>query len=247
MTRRVGAFHPRQTRLLQTNLVVAAVADCGCRSQRLRLQVSAFQKDRPGAFHFVERATDVARLKLNPAAAIDHDVRVKSEALVFASGSSKFPLEEMEDKSKALLRIFVLADTHNRLPDNVKEIARDADEIWHLGDVCAEAILDELRAVGPRVTLVRGNCDSNFEWPLVVDLVRSGLKFRLQHAPPSQPPDDADVLLHGHTHVPRNERRGNVLFLNPGCVTRPNRGSPPSAAWLEIIDERIDWKVVPLR
>jgi len=168
-------------------------------------------------------------------------------ALVFVSGSSKFPLEDMQDKSKGLLRIFVLADTHNRLPDNVKEIARDADEIWHLGDVCAEAILDELRAVGPRVTLVRGNCDSNFEWPLVVDLVRSGLKFRLQHAPPSQPPDDADVLLHGHTHVPRNERRGNVLFLNPGCVTRPNRGSPPSVAWLEIIDERIDWKVVPLR
>ena len=143
-------------------------------------------------------------------------------------------------------RIFVLADTHNRLPEKVKEIAKGADEIWHLGDVCAEAILDDLGAIGPRITLVRGNCDTNFEWPLVVYLVRGGLKFRLQHIPPAQAPEGVDVVLHGHTHVPRNERREAVLFLNPGCVTRPNRGSPVSVAWLEIADRKINWRIVPL-
>jgi len=153
----------------------------------------------------------------------------------------------MKEESTPLLRVFVLGDTHNRLPESVKEMSKGADEIWHLGDVCAETILDELRAIGLRVTVVRGNCDSNFEWPLVVDLVRGGLKFRLQHVPPDQPPDDVDVLLHGHTHVPRNERRGNVLFLNPGCVTRPNRGSPPSVAWLEIAHAKIKWTLVSLR
>jgi putative phosphoesterase len=152
----------------------------------------------------------------------------------------------MQEESKKPLRIFVLADTHNRLPGKVSEIAKGADEIWHLGDVCAESILDELRAIGPRVAVVRGNCDSNFEWPLVLDLVRAGLKFRLQHIPPQESPDDVDVLLHGHTHVSRNERRGRVLFLNPGCVTRPNRGSPPSVACLEIVNEKINWKLVPL-
>jgi putative phosphoesterase len=152
-----------------------------------------------------------------------------------------------EERPKDMLHIFVLADTHNRLPEKVKEMAKDADEIWHLGDVCAESILDELRAVGPRVTVVRGNCDSNFEWPLIIDLVRGGLKFRLQHIPINRPPEDVDVLLHGHTHVPRHERRGNILLLNPGCVTRPNRGSPPSVAWLEIVDGKINWEVVPLR
>ena len=153
----------------------------------------------------------------------------------------------MDEKSKDAWRIFVLADTHNRLPGNVREMAKDADEIWHLGDVCAETILDELQAIGPPVVVVRGNCDSNFEWPLVVDLVRDGLKFRLQHVPPDHPPDDVDVLLHGHTHVPRNERRGRVLFLNPGCVTRPNRGAPSSVARLEIEGGKINWRLVPLR
>lgn len=144
-------------------------------------------------------------------------------------------------------KIFVLADTHNRLPERVKEIAKSADEIWHLGDICAESILDELRTVGPQVTVVRGNCDSNTDWPLVVDLVRGGLKLRLQHIPPDHSPKDADVVLHGHTHMPRHEKHGSVLFLNPGCVTRANQGAPPSVAWLEIADGKLNWKLVPLR
>lgn len=145
-------------------------------------------------------------------------------------------------------RIFVLADTHDRLPENVSRLASEADEIWHLGDVCAENILDELRALGPKVLVVRGNCDYNAEWPLVLDIKRAGLRIRLQHIPPSRPPTDVDVLLHGHTHVPRNERLGGVLFLNPGCVTRPNQGAVASAAWLECMpDGKIDWKLVPLK
>lgn len=145
-----------------------------------------------------------------------------------------------------MLRIFVLADTHNKLPQAIVDLAREADEIWHLGDVCAEFILDKLRAVGAPVTVVRGNCDNNFEWPLVVDLVRDGLKFRLQHIPPETPPNGFDIVLHGHTHVPRNERRRGVLFLNPGCVTRPNQGAAPSVAWLDIVDGKMDWRLVSL-
>ena len=151
------------------------------------------------------------------------------------------------EKSRDSLRIFVLADTHNRLPETVREMAKPADEIWHLGDVCAESILDELRAIGPRVSVVRGNCDSNSEWPLVLDLVRGELKFRLQHIPPDRPPNDVDVVLHGHTHVPRNERHGRVLFLNPGCVSRANQGAAPSVGWLQIGNETMSWRIVPLR
>jgi len=39
-----------------------------------------------------------------------------------------------------------------------------------------------------------------------------------------------------------------VLFLNPGCVTRPNRGAPASAARLLIAaDDTIEWRPVQLR
>jgi len=146
------------------------------------------------------------------------------------------------------LRVFVLADTHDHLPENLEELAEGADEIWHLGDVCAPSLVVRLENVGPPLTLVRGNCDSNPEWPLLVDLKRNRLRFRLVHVPPDEPPENIDVLLHAHTHVPRNERRGGVLFLNPGCVTRPNRGAPPSVATLEIAADRsLSWRLILLR
>jgi putative phosphoesterase len=144
------------------------------------------------------------------------------------------------------MRIFVLADTHNKLPSRVVDLAREADEIWHLGDVCEPTITLDLKAIGPPLTVVRGNCDWNNDWPLVVDLKRDGLKLRLVHIPPEVPPDDVDVVLHGHTHVPRNEKRRGVLFLNPGCATRPNRGAPPSVAWLEIAKGKLVWRLVSI-
>jgi len=156
-------------------------------------------------------------------------------------------MANLQSSMEETRRIFVLADTHNRLPQNVIDMAESADEIWHLGDVCNESILDELCTVGPQVTIVRGNCDSNLDWPLVVDLVRGGLKFHLQHIPPDDSQSDVDVVLHGHTHVPRYEKRGNVLFLNPGCVTRANQGAPPSVAWLQITDGKLNWNLLPLR
>ena len=133
------------------------------------------------------------------------------------------------------MRILVLADTHNRSPADLSTLAKEADEIWHLGDVCAPTLLDELRLLGPPV--------------MVVDLVRQRLRFRLQHIPPlpHRPPNDCDVLLHGHTHVPRDETISGVRFLNPGCVTRPNRGAPPSVAYLGLTkDGKVEWNLVRL-
>ena len=53
--------------------------------------------------------------------------------------------------------------------------------------------------------------------------------------PPDRTPPNCGFVLHGHTHVPRDETdaRG-VRWLNPGCITRPNRGAPPSFAWLVV-------------
>ena len=148
----------------------------------------------------------------------------------------------------APLKVFVLADTHDKLPANLEALAAVADEVWHLGDVCDPRILQAIETFGPPVTVVRGNCDSHIEWPLTVDLKRNGLRFRLVHIPPDEVPAMVDVVLHGHTHVPRDERLAGVRFLNPGCVTRPNRGSPPSVAYLEIAaDGKMTWRLTTLR
>jgi len=132
------------------------------------------------------------------------------------------------------MRIAVLADTHNRLPLHLPREIAGADEIWHLGDVTDASCLEPLRALGRPLLVVRGNCDFNEEWPLALDLERVGLAIRLIHIPPLMVLPGIDLLLHGHTHVPRNERIGATRFLNPGSVGKPNHGAPKSYAWLEL-------------
>ncbi len=143
------------------------------------------------------------------------------------------------------MRIAVLADTHDHLPEKVRAAVAKADEIWHLGDVCASVILDLLKSIGPPVRVVRGNCDDCADWPLTLDLEREGFRIRLEHIPPRHAPAGCDLLLHGHTHVPRDEVLGGERFLNPGCITRPNRGAPASFAWLELVRGKgAQWDVV---
>ena len=42
-----------------------------------------------------------------------------------------------------------------------------------------------------------------------------------------------DVLIHGHTHVLKAERREGYTLLNPGSVSIPKEGNIPTYAILE--------------
>jgi uncharacterized protein len=141
------------------------------------------------------------------------------------------------------MRIAVIADTHNRYPSDLPAKIAKADEIWHLGDVCEPETLWEFQSLGRPLLVVLGNNDEPGRWPLRLDLEREGLRFHLIHIPPESPPPGCHVVLHGHTHAPRDERSDGVRWLNPGCISRPNRGAPPSFAWLTVKNGRIRWEV----
>src|SRR5262249_6960757 len=74
----IGAFHPRQIRLLTGNRSHEADAAARC-PEELRLQIAAFQKNRADALHFIDRAVNVARLQINSATAIQNDVGIQSK------------------------------------------------------------------------------------------------------------------------------------------------------------------------
>jgi putative phosphoesterase len=145
------------------------------------------------------------------------------------------------------MRIAVLADTHDHCPAGLPERLRGADEIWHLGDVCDPSTLAGLEQLGLPLRVVLGNCDCNPAWPRELRLERVGVRFILVHVPPARTPGGADVVLHGHTHVPRDETdsRG-VRWLNPGCISRPRGGHSASFAWLDLAPGRLDWRLVAL-
>ena len=145
------------------------------------------------------------------------------------------------------MRIAVISDTHDRLPESVVAGISHADEIWHLGDICEAAILARLQLIGPTVRWVRGNCDGYFEWPIILDLELEGTRLHLEHIPSRTAPKNCDIFLHGHTHVPRDEFVNGVRFLNPGCISRPNRGAPASWAWLTLeAGQPVGWRLVPV-
>ncbi len=143
------------------------------------------------------------------------------------------------------MHIAVIADTHDRYPPGLPARLQAADEIWHLGDVCEPATLAAFEQLGKPLYVVLGNNEAHDLWPLQLLLQRAGWKFFLTHIPPSRAPADANVVLHGHTHVPRDETDAHgVRWLNPGCITRPNRGERASFAWLTITaGQPPDWRL----
>ncbi|GAB4249437.1 MAG: metallophosphoesterase family protein [Candidatus Methylacidiphilales bacterium] len=139
-------------------------------------------------------------------------------------------------------RIGVVADTHNRLPGRVLELLVGVKEIWHLGDVVDEGTLDPLFTLGVALTVIRGNNDFS-PWPLTADLKRGELRFHLVHIPPVKSPS-CDILIHGHTHVPRDEMVAGVRWLNPGSAGLANKGAPRSVGLLTVDGNRLEWQVL---
>lgn len=46
--------------------------------------------------------------------------------------------------------------------------------------------------------------------------------------------------VHGHTHIPAFEQRGDFTFINPGSISRPRGGSPASFAILTVEKSFVD-------
>lgn len=135
-----------------------------------------------------------------------------------------------------MTRIAVISDTHDRVPAGLLDRLADADEIWHLGDVCEPEILTDFAALGRPLHVVLGNNEWHNLWPLELRLERAGHRFDLVHIPPRRAPAGARFVLHGHTHVPRDETDAQgVRWLNPGCITRPRDGSTRGFAWLTVL------------
>jgi uncharacterized protein len=143
-------------------------------------------------------------------------------------------------------RIAVFSDTHDYYPPDLPGRLAGADEIWHLGDVCEPNVLWEFEQLGKPMEVVLGNNEAHNLWPLSLILEREGLRFFLVHIPPQRAPAGVQVVLHGHTHVPRDETDpAGVRWLNPGCISHPRQGSAASFAWLTLERGKApQWKVV---
>jgi len=141
-----------------------------------------------------------------------------------------------------------------------------ADKLLLLGDILYHGPRNDLpRDYAPKeviamlnerksdILCVRGNCDTEVDqmvlsFPILADYailpIGKNMIFATHghnHNCEKIPPLNAgDILLHGHTHVPKCEKFSDFIYMNPGSVSIPKEDSPNSYMTLE--NSLFEWK-----
>ena len=105
-------------------------------------------------------------------------------------------------------------------------------------DYSPKAVAALLNGVKEKIFCVRGNCEAEvdqmlLEFPVMADYIlisaenrlifaTHGHKYNESNLPPLS---KGDILLHGHTHVPKCTEYESFLCINPGSVSIPKEES----------------------
>jgi putative phosphoesterase len=146
----------------------------------------------------------------------------------------------------------VISDTHGLVRPEVKDVFRNVDVILHAGDIGSIEVLNELRSLAP-VVAVRGNNDKG-DWANAIPETEmrdiGGAYIYLLHdlneldLKPSAA--GIQVVISGHSHKPLIEKRGGVLFLNPGSAGPRRFKLPVTVARLTIDGNTAEASLIPL-
>ncbi len=150
------------------------------------------------------------------------------------------------------IRVGLVSDTHGLLRPEALAALAGADFIVHAGDIGDAAILTRLTAIAP-VTAVRGNNDVA-AWangiPDTQHLDVGGKRIFVIHDLAALAIDPVaegfDVVVSGHSHRPKCERRGEVLYVNPGSAGPRRFRLPIAVGMLTIEGDDIDAELVML-
>lgn len=159
-----------------------------------------------------------------------------------------------------MVRIGVISDTHLNFPDDkfkrfVSKTFENVDFLLHAGDITSINVYDFLRNFNLKAVL--GNMD-DFELasilPKKLTFEAMGKKIGLIHGRGSPYGIEdlvlgefsgVDLIIFGHSHVPKVEKRGDVFLFNPGSYRKPF--SPPGTVGLiEIHEEKITFEHIPV-
>jgi uncharacterized protein len=128
---------------------------------------------------------------------------------------------------------------HGLLRPEAERGLKGIDHIIHAGDIGCPEIVEALRRIAP-VTAILGNVDCG-EWAREypdTKLVRpAGKSIYVLHDLKTLQVDlgaDIDVIISGHSHVPKIDTVGGVLYLNPGSAGRRRFKLPITLATLEV-------------
>lgn len=136
--------------------------------------------------------------------------------------------------------IGIISDTYGLLRPEALRLLAHVDHIIHGGDIGDPEIIAALRRIAP-VTAIRGNVDTG-EWATEfaeTEFVRlAGRLFYVLHDVNALQVDPVaegiDVIVSGHSHVPKINTANGLLYMNPGSAGRRRFRLPITLATLEV-------------
>lgn len=142
----------------------------------------------------------------------------------------------------------MISDTHGLLRPEVLEYLDDCDLILHAGDIGKVEVVDALSNLAP-LRAIRGNVDRGAwaerfpETDIVeVESVRLYVIHDLNALSLDPVAAGFHVVVSGHSHRPRCERRNGVLYVNPGSAGPRRFSLPISLGKLRIDCSGLDYE-----
>ena len=155
------------------------------------------------------------------------------------------------------MKLVIASDIHGsafwcgKLLETIEEV--NPDKVILLGDLlyhgprndlpreyAPKQVIPMLSQYADKILAVRGNCEAEVD-QMVLDLrvledyktFEFGDKKAVLthgHLDSDRLPNmkDFDILLNGHTHIPKCEQKEGYIFMNPGSVSIPKENSPHS-------------------
>ena len=130
-------------------------------------------------------------------------------------------------------KILLLSDTHSHFDEKMVKYIKQADEVWHAGDIGDISVTDEIKKLKP-LRGVYGNIDDakvRQEFPLNNHFEVEGVKVYITHIGGYPGRYNARVYAElkqhqpklyicGHSHILKvmNDTSFNCLHMNPGAI-----------------------------
>jgi putative phosphoesterase len=151
------------------------------------------------------------------------------------------------------MRVGLISDTHGLLRPEAVEALAGVEHILHAGDIGSAEILTNLGRIAP-VTAVRGNNDKG-PWAASLAEVEvaslGGLHLYMLHDLAELDLDPAAAgfaaVIAGHSHRPKVEQKGGVLFVNPGSAGPRRFKLPVTVGFLEVVGGSVSASIRELR
>ncbi|WP_104736171.1 metallophosphoesterase family protein [Hanstruepera ponticola] len=130
-------------------------------------------------------------------------------------------------------KILLMSDTHSYMDDTILKHVKQADEVWHAGDIGDLKVTDSIKSLKP-LKAVYGNIDdekARLEFPLDNRFVCEGVdvwithiggypnryNVRIRESIKENPPQ---LFISGHSHILKvmPDKKLNLLHMNPGAI-----------------------------